>query len=288
MPSGGAETSGLPLISPPDAGIDSLLNRLTAHYGVDLADYKRSWLVGRVRRRMDQVRIVGFPAYERFSGSCRGVQIAFANVFVNYTTFFRDPAVWNEVVRRVLPAIMLLKSKDEPIRMWCVGCSSGEEAYALAIIASEMLGQERFQSHVKIFATGIDSQNVRVAREGSYRPESLNLMHASLRGKYFTLKAGRCLFKPELREPLVFGSHNVLRDPPLLRIDLLLCRNMLMYFTAAAQYRTVMGFHRALGQGGYLILGAAETAPDHRLFTADRHRLGLYSTAVCLSRPGHG
>jgi two-component system CheB/CheR fusion protein len=257
--------------------MESLLNRLATHYGVNFKDYHPT-LIGRLRRRMNHVRIDDFLAYERYLLThAEEYALLSRRLFVGYTTFFRDPPVWDELVNRILPDMLLLKAADAPIRIWCVGCSSGEEAYTLAISTLETIGEERFERDVRIYATDIDVNNVKLAREGVYSADRLQVMEVALRDKYFTARADAYVIRPDLRRSLIFGSHNVLNDPPFLRVDVLVCRNTLMYFNAAAQRRVMKGFCRAVGKSGCLILGTGDGAPDRRLFTADRRRLGLYS-----------
>ena len=259
--------------------MESLLDHLAVHYGVNVRDYQ-PMLIERLLRRMYQIRIHDCSVYQRFlRDHVNEYGLLSRRLFVNYTAFFRDRSAWNEVVKRVLPDIVLLKGPLAPIRMWCAGCSSGEEAYTLAITALETIGAERFERDVKIFATDIDSNNLRAARQGRYRMDRFNVMEMALRDKYFTRRDSHYLFSPGLRRSVIFGSHDMLTDPPFLRIDLLLCRNTLMYFNTAAQSRVLRSFHRALGETGCLMLGRGEAVLDRGLFTADRRGQGFYFPA---------
>src|SRR5262249_20936123 len=147
---------------------------------------------------------------------------------------------------------------DDPIRIWTAGCASGEEAYTLAIMFAEALGVERFQKRVKIYATDVDEDALARARQASYSLKDMEPLPPWLREKYFDQSGARFVFRSDPRRAVIFGRHDLLQDAPISHLDLLVCRNTLMYFNAEAQGRILTRFHFALSDEGFLFLGKAE------------------------------
>jgi hypothetical protein len=173
------------------------------------------------------------------------------------------------------------KASSEPIRAWSAGCATGEEAYTLAIVLAEALGADAFQRRVQIYATDVDEDALVQARAGTYSEQALEAVPADLRERYFERRTGSASFRGDARRPLVFGRHDLLRDAPISHLDLLVCRNTLMYFDAGAQAALLDRFRSALEGGGHLFLGRSETPLahsntfrtldfGHRLFEAGR------------------
>jgi two-component system CheB/CheR fusion protein len=167
-----------------------------------------------------------------------------------------------------VPEILSARSWDEPIRVWSAGCASGQEAYSLAMVFAEAMGMERFVARVKIYATDIDEDALLTARRG-YSEAELRSVPDALRATYFETMSGRHVFRAGLRRALIFGRHDLLADAPISRLDLLSCRNALMYFTSEAQTGVLTRFHYALKDDGVLFLGRAEMLLTHAdLFSA--------------------
>jgi len=156
-----------------------------------------------------------------------------------------------------------IKPAEEPVRVWSAGCASGEEVYTLAMLFAEAVGLEAFCHRVKIYATDVDEEALAQARQGAYDDQDLESVPASLRTRYFETVGSRHVFRPDLRQAIVFGRQDVLRDAPISRVDLLVCRNTLMYFDSEAQGRILARFRMSLVEAGYLFLGKAELIPAH-------------------------
>src|SRR4051812_4754437 len=184
-------------------------------------------------------------------------------VLINVTAFFRDGVPWEALSNMIVPRILEAKAPEEPIRVWSAGCASGEEAYTLAIVLAEALGTDAFRSRVKIYATDVDEQALTFARHATYDAKQLEGVPPSLVEKYFERQDGRYVFRKDLRRLVIFGRNDLVQDAPISRIDLLVCRNTLMYFNAATQAKILARFHFALSDAGYLFLGRAETLLAH-------------------------
>jgi two-component system, chemotaxis family, CheB/CheR fusion protein len=188
----------------------------------------------------------------------------FNSILINVTSFFRDDAAWDKLSRDVVPAILASKGADDPIRVWSAGCASGEEAYTLAMVWAEALGLDQFRERVKIYASDLDGASALVrARQGTYSSKELDGVSEELRQRYFERAGNRFAFRSDLRRSVIFGHHNLIQDAPISRLDLLVCRNTLMYFNAETQARILARFHFALNEQGYLFLGKAEMLLSH-------------------------
>jgi two-component system CheB/CheR fusion protein len=179
-------------------------------------------------------------------------------ILINVTSFFRDEQAWEFLRERIIPDILAKKGGDDTIRVWSAGCASGEEAYSLAILFAEALGPEKFKQRVKIYATDISDAALGRARQATYSEREMEVVGPELRKKYFTQHGGNFVFDADLRRAVVFGRHDLINDSPISRVDLLLCRNTLMYFNSETQGRILQRFHFALADDGYLMLGKAE------------------------------
>jgi two-component system CheB/CheR fusion protein len=210
-------------------------------------------------------------------------QSLFNTILINVTAFFRDSNAWKYLQEELLPEMLNAKAKSEPIRCWSAGCSSGEEAYTIAIILAELLGIEEFKKRVKIYATDIDEEALAEARQAQYTAKQIEAIAPELRNKYFEpMSNGEFIFNPDLRRMVVFGRHNLFKDAPISSIDLLICRNTLMYFNVEAQRFILTRFHFGLNSKGFLFLGKAEMLLIHGdLFTAINSQYRIFK---CLSK----
>jgi len=241
---------------------EALLDYLRRSRGFDFTGYKRTTLLRRVGLRASQVGTQSFSAYlEYLQLNPEEFLTLFNTILINVTEFFRDPDAWDFLAREVLPEIVG-RSASDPIRVWSAGCASGEEAYSVAILLGEAMGQNEFLERVKIYATDVDEEALAAARNG-YPASALNGLDEKLVDKYFDLQGSLRVFKPRLRVGLIFGRHDLIQDAPISRLDLLLCRNTLMYFTPDSQARVLSRFHYALRDDGYLFLGKAEMLLTH-------------------------
>jgi two-component system, chemotaxis family, CheB/CheR fusion protein len=238
---------------------DNLLEYLRRSRGFDFTGYKRPSLIRRVGRRMQMAGMRDFGDYTDYL-EVHPEEFArlFNHLLINVTSFFRDPACWDYLARHVIPKIVASRKRGEPIRVWSAGCASGEETYTLAILFVDALGRENFKTRVKIYASDVDEEALAQARQATYTTRDLQAVPPKLRKKHFVPADGRFSFDPELRRSVIFGRHDLVQDAPISRLDLLVCRNTLMYFNAETQARILARFHFALNETGFLFLGKAE------------------------------
>ncbi|WP_241845248.1 CheR family methyltransferase, partial [Streptomyces silvensis] len=242
-----------------DEELEELLGFLRDARGFDFTGYKRSSLGRRIRKRMSDVDISTYRDYrDRLETNADEFGALFNTILINVTSIFRDPDAWTFLQREVVPDLLSGLGPDEEIRVWSAGCSSGEEAYSLAIMFAEALGIEECLNRVKIYGTDVDEEALREARSALYTAKALEALPAELREKYFEQNGAQFGFRPDLRRRVIFGRHDVTRDAPISRLDLLVCRNTLMYFNVEAQAQIIDRFHFALRERGFLFLGKAE------------------------------
>lgn len=218
------------------------------------------------------MQVVGISGFAEFQDYLEVHPEEFAELFntilINVTSFFRDKDAWDFLASEVIPKIMESKKGSEIIRIWSAGCASGEEAFSIAMLMIEALGEEGFKNRVKIFATDIDEVALTQARMASYTPKDVEPVPKEFREKYFQVSGGTYVFRPDLRRSIIFGRHDLVQDAPISHLDLLVCRNTLMYFNAETQTKVLARFHFALRDTGYLFLGRAELLLTHAsLFT---------------------
>jgi two-component system CheB/CheR fusion protein len=254
--------------APEDAEFEGLLAFLQQSRGFDFSGYKRPSLMRRVHRRMQTLRIERFDDYRDYlEVHQEEFALLFNTILINVTSFFRDAPAWEFLSREVLPQILQRKADGGPVRVWCAGCASGQEAYSIAIAFSEAMGEGEFRERVKIYGTDVDEEALTQARHATYAPAQMEGLSAERLERYFDRANGRHVFRQDLRRAAIFGRNDLVQDAPISRLDLLVCRNTLMYFNAEAQAKILRRFHFALngdGQGnGVLFLGRAEMLLTH-------------------------
>ena len=248
-----------------DPAFEALLEYLKRERGFDFTGYKRPSLVRRVRRQMQVVGVSTFEEYlDYLEVHPEEFTALFNMILINVTGFFRDADAWQELRATILPE-MLRERSSGPVRVWSAGCASGEEAFSLAICLAEVLGADAFRSRVKIYATDVDDEALAQARHASFTPADLEDVPADLVERYFEPVNGtdRLAFRKDLRRCIIFGRNDLVQDAPISRIDLLACRNTLMYFNSEQQARIVQRLHFALNPSGVLFIGKAETLWSH-------------------------
>jgi two-component system CheB/CheR fusion protein len=243
---------------------DEILNHLRETRGFDFGAYKRASLMRRVIKRM---QTIGVPTFEAYLDHLQVDQDEFGPLFntilINVTSFFRDPEVWSYIAAEVVPEIVARTSPVESIRIWSAGCASGAEPYTVAMLLAEQMGAEDFRERVKIYATDLDEEALAEARLAVYTERQIADVPAPLVTKYFDRTDGQFAFSRELRRAVIFGRHDLLHDAPISRVDLLLCRNTLMYFQTEAQARIIARFYFSLKPAGFVLLGRAEMLSGH-------------------------
>jgi two-component system CheB/CheR fusion protein len=245
--------------APESPEFERLLQFLRETRGFDFSGYKRTTLLRRIEKRMAQVKVKGHGPYlEHLQAHPDEFGTLFNTILINVTSYFRDAEAWDYVRAEILPRIIEGKAPYEPIRIWSAGVASGEEAYSVAMLLSEVLGAVEYRERAKIYATDVDEDALTHARQGRAVAKDLEEVPASLRDKYFEPEGDHFLLRGELRRSIIFGRHDLVQDAPISRIDLLVCRNTLMYFEPEAQARILARLHYALSEKGYLFLGKAE------------------------------
>ncbi len=257
----GATTEALP------AGgdnLDKIFMLMRRHSGHDFTYYKHTTIQRRIRRRMLLHKLERLEDYVRYLQEHPGeLDHLFQDFLINVTGFFRDPEAFEALARDVFPALTSRESPDHPVRIWVPGCSTGEEAYSIAIALLEFLGERAAITPVQIFATDIDEMAIGRARDGVY-PENIaqDVSPERLRRFFIQVDGGYRISK-SIRDICVFAVQNVTRDPPFSRLDLISCRNLLIYLGPVLQKRIMRVFHYALNSEGFLLLGSAESIGEH-------------------------
>jgi two-component system CheB/CheR fusion protein len=241
-----------------DPGLELVLAHLKETRAFDFTGYKRATLGRRIEKRIDDLGISRHEDYvDYLEVHPEEFEPLFNTILINVTSFFRDPDAWEALRRDALPKL-LGRNPDDPIRVWSAGCSSGQEAYSAVMLMAELLGIEETKRRVKVYATDVDEEALEQARLAVYRTRELESLPDQLANRYFDKVPDGRVFTPELRRVVIFGRHDLLQDAPIGRVDLLLCRNTLMYFNTEAQAHLVQRLHYSLAESGYLMLGKVE------------------------------
>ncbi len=261
----------------PNDIIHSVLVRLRSHTGHDFTCYKHSTMARRIERRMNVHRIEEPQTYVRYlRDHPHELDLLQRELLISVTSFFRDPEAFETLRTEALPTLLEERSDDDTIRAWVPGCATGEEAYTVAIVLHEALLADEHGCELHVFGTDLDAQAIEKARSGLY-PHGIaaDVPHEYLE-HYFTQEDDGYRIHKKIRDSIVFAQQNVISDPPFTRLDLIVCRNLLIYLVSEAQQRVLPSFHYALKPGGLLMLGSSESLGESsRLFESlDRqHRI---------------
>ena len=228
--------------------------------GNDFALYKENTIHRRIERRMNVHQIENLRQYLRFVlANPHELDALFQELLIGVTSFFRDPQAFEVLEQKVLPALVEGKPEGATLRLWVAGCSTGEEAYSLAMMLREYLTQKKLRLTVQIFASDLDSRAIETARAGLYPIGIAGDIAPERLQRFFTKEDSSYRVKKEIRDLVVFATHNILTDAPFTKLDLLSCRNLLIYLEAKAQHKLLPLFHYALKPNGILFLGSSET-----------------------------
>lgn len=248
--------------SPLEPKFEALLDYLKQNRGFDFTGYKRSSLKRRVSKRLGVLEIEDFTDYIDFlQVHPSEFETLFNTILINVTSFFRDVEAWDYLRDEIIPRI--IKHSPDQLRIWSAGCASGQEAYSIAMLMCEALGVQEFHRSVKIYATDVDEEALVQARQAQYTQEELERVPEDLREKYFAKSNGRFAFRSDIRRAVIFGRHDLVQDAPISHLDMLLCRNILMYLNAETQSRILSRMHYDLKETGFLFLGKAEMLLSH-------------------------
>jgi len=279
------------LSSPPQVDEEQLrriLTHLRIRTGHDFSKYKRSTVVRRIARRMQVTRSDDLSAYyDILRENNDEAQSLLADLLISVTTFFRDPEAFESVRRIALPHLFEGRDPEDPVRVWVCGCATGEEAYSIAMLLLEEAGRHEPRPPLQIFASDLDARALAIAREGRY-PSAIeaDVSEDRLR-RFFTREGDNYRVRQELRDIVLFAHHDLLKDPPFSRVDLISCRNVLIYLDRELQEQVISTFNYSLNPGGFLLLGSAETAdnPAGMFRNLDRNARLYQSTANTGDKP---
>ncbi|RVT87152.1 PAS domain-containing protein [Rhodobacteraceae bacterium CCMM004] len=255
--------------------------------GHDFNNYKPSTVQRRIARRMQVVGLSDRSEYIKhlMTNGDEG-HLLFRDLLINVTSFFRDPEAFQALRSKVLPDILEGRGANETVRIWVPACSSGEEAYSIAILLAEMLDRVETPPSISIFATDIDQTMLSIGRDAIYPPSAVGDVPPELLDRYFIGEEKGYRLTPRIRDMVRFSEHSVIKDPPFSRLDLISCRNLLIYFEAELQGRVIPVFHYALRKGGYLFLGPSENLAGHdELFRTVDGPWRLYRKGSMRSQP---
>ena len=254
-------------------GIEAVYRMLEDEFGIDFTHYKPSTVTRRIERRLALARSQDIDEYlQRLRSERAELDALYHDLLIGVTRFFRDEPAFDMLEQRVLPELLEREPRDVPLRIWVAGCATGEEAYSVAIVAHDVMTRLG-QRPLKIFATDVHRGSLECAARGLYEEDVVASVSPERLARYFVRAGRQYQVVPELRQTIVFAAHNVIKDAPFTRVDLVTCRNMLIYLQPAVQQKVLSLFHFALNRGGALLLGPSESpGPLVRGFeTVDRH-----------------
>ncbi len=237
---------------------NGIINILKKQCKVDFTLYKENTIVRRIDRRMTSLRIHDTAAYlEHLKKNSDEVHLLFNDMLIGVTSFFRDARAFDRLDKELSNYIRNRESKE--LRIWSVGCSTGEEAYSIAIILSQILGDKIDEYKIQIFATDIDKHAIEFARNAVYPESALQNLPKAIRDKFFIVNDDQFEVVKSIKSHVIFSVHDINNDPPFLRLDLITCRNLMIYFTVELQRQILPTFHYALNPKGILMLGQSES-----------------------------
>ena len=286
--------------------LTQFLERVRERTGIDFSAYKRPTVMRRLQRRMVATANPRLRDYVRYVQKHPEEYQRLSSAFlIKVTQFFRDPDLYEYLRETLMPQLIdEARGRDRELRIWSAGCATGEEAYSLAILLADVLGSELATFTVRIFATDLDEEAIAFARRGRYPASAMSAVHPDLLARWFEADGDQYEVTKQVRALVVFGQHDLGQRAPFPRIDLTLCRNVLIYFTPELQKRSLQLFAFSLREGGYLVLGKAESStPYAEHFVLEHPRLKVYrragervllpparirdTTPMAMSRPGN-
>ena len=268
--------------SPPSGagGLNRILMLLRSGTGHDFSLYKKSTIGRRIERRMSQHNIESMEIYARYlKEHPPEVHLLFKELLINVTSFFRDPEAFVALKHDMLPLLLKDKPESYVFRVWVAGCATGEEAYSIAILLREIMDETHMEFKTQIYSTDLDEDAIAVARGGFYPPNITQDVAPERLRRFFTKEDAGFRVKKEIREMVVFATQNVIKDPPFTKLDLLSCRNLMIYLEPELQNRLIPTFHYAMKPGGVLFLSPSESIGNHtELFTPLNRKWKFYQT----------
>jgi two-component system CheB/CheR fusion protein len=274
------------VVSRDGAGLSVIFQLLRRGTGLDFTHYRQTTILRRVHRRMMVHKIEKLDDYVKYvQTNPSEIRALYQDMLINVTSFFRNPAVFEAMKTSVLPNILKNRQREGSIRVWTPGCSTGEETYSLAITLLEYLGAKNEQASIQFFGTDVSEASVAKARAGVY-PENIqgDVSPERLR-KYFTRVDSRYRISKNIRDMCIFAQHNILNDPPFSQMDIICCRNLLIYLEPVLQSKVIALFNYAIRNGGYLILGTSEgVGTATPLFSCEDRTHKIFSKKASVGR----
>jgi two-component system CheB/CheR fusion protein len=260
------------------SGMNRILMLLRSGTGHDFSSYKKSTIGRRIERRMTQHNIEDTETYARYlKENPAEVKLLFKELLINVTSFFRDTEAFVTLKSDILPLLFEGKPEDYVIRVWVAGCATGEEAYSIAMLLREFMDETRQELKIQIYSTDLDEDAIAVARAGIYPPNIAQDVDPVRLRRFFVKEEAGYRMKKDVREMVVFATQNIIKDPPFTRLDLLSCRNVMIYLEPELQNRLIPAFHYALKPGGVLFLSPSESIGNHHeLFAPINRKLKFY------------
>ena len=263
------------------SGMNRILMLLRSATGHDFSLYKKSTIGRRIERRMSQHNLADTEVYARYlKEHSAEVHTLFKELLINVTSFFRDAEAFVTLKQDVLPLLFESKPEGYAFRVWVAGCASGEEAYSIAMLLREFMDETRQEFKIQLYATDLDEDAIAVARTGLYPPNIVQDVHPERLRRFFIKEESGYRVKKDIREMVVFATQNVIKDPPFTRLDLLSCRNLMIYLEPELQNRLIPVFHYALKPGGVLFLSPSESIGNHPELFAPLNRKWKFYRAI--------
>ena len=271
------------------SALEKVVVLLRAHTGNDFSFYKRNTLYRRIERRMGIHQISKMSAYVRYlQENSQELNLLFKELLIGVTNFFRDPAAWEQLRAQAIPALLADRPSGQALRAWVPGCSTGEEAYSLAIELREALDELKPKRNlqIQIFATDLDKDAIEKARQGVFPSNISADVSAARLKRFFTKEEHGYRVRKEIRELVIFAPQNLILEPPFTKLDILSCRNLLIYLTTDVQKKLIPLFHYSLNPGGILFQGSAETIGEFaNLFTPLVGKSRIFRRKESILRP---
>ncbi|CAG1064616.1 Chemotaxis protein methyltransferase [uncultured bacterium] len=270
-----------------DAALNKIFVRLRDASGVDFSFYKKSTVLRRIKRRMALHRLEKMEHYLKYLQENNAeAKALYQDILISVTSFFRDPGSFQALREKIFPSILSSRKNSEPVRIWVPGCATGEEAYSIAISLMETLGEEASTAYVQLFATDIDEKALEKARAATYSEHISTEVAPELLKKYFLKVEGAYRVSKTVRDMCVFARQNVFKDPPFSRLDLISCRNLLIYLEQEMQKKVLSIFHYGLKPTGFLMLGSSESVGSSAdLFSVVDRKFKVYSKKSIRMKP---
>jgi two-component system CheB/CheR fusion protein len=241
-------------------GLPAIINQLRERFNLDFSSYKPATVCRRLDRRIALRNCASLQDYSRLAASEPSeLDTLYSDLLIGVTRFFRDTEAWESLRKQVVVPLIQSSVQESEVRVWVAACATGEEAYTIAILFAEVVATLGVQRTVKIFATDVHAHSLQTASEGFYEESAIQDVSPERRERFFTRQGRGYRIHRDIRKMLVFSAHNVLKDPPFTKMDLVSCRNALIYFLPAAQGKALSSFHFALNVRGTLLLGPSES-----------------------------